>query len=185
MPRKDFLLAYLLESVFDNLSDEQAGKLIKAIFDYEIRKEEPAFEDSMLQFVFDTVIKPKSEDNMEKYQQTCESRRKNAQSRWKRSGKQMHTNDANAYKCMQNMQMHTNDANECKRYRYDIDNDNDKSLSISTEAEKIAEDFSQLLGNRKIGTRKRLDLFRKYQEMRKTRSREEVDSELLDYLAQG
>jgi len=179
MPRRDFLLAYLLETVFDNLSDEQAGQLIKAIFDYEIRREEPTFDDEMLQFVFDTVIKPKSDENMESYNKRCERQRSNVLKRWGK-GK----NDTTVYDGKSGMPKIPPYTNDTKHTDIDIDNDNDKSLSISTEAAKIAGDFSQLLGNRKISIKKRLELLRRYREMRETRSKEEVDQELLDYLAQ-
>lgn len=193
MPKHDFLLSYELESVFDSFTDEQAGRLIKAVFDYEKRKELPVFGDQLLQMMFDTVIKQKSDENTKAYKLRCEQQRENAKRRWKGRGK-MPTHatacngmpnmpsDAMGYNGMPNMPTHAMDAD------IDIDNDNDKSLSISTECqsetEKIVRDFSQVIGKRKISVKKRFELMSKYKEMRAEKPKEEVDQALLDYLAQ-
>lgn len=177
MPKHDFLLSYELEAVFDSFTDEQAGRLIKAVFDYEKRKELPEFGDPLLQMMFDTVIKQKSDDNAKAYILRCEQQRKNAEKRWK--GKGSMPRHTTAYNGMPNMPPHANDAKHA-----DIDIDIDKSISIDAEAQKLTKEFFELLGESKLSMSKRMELFRKYKEARKSRSKEDVDRELLDYLSQ-
>ena len=174
MPKHDFLLSYELEAVFDSFTDEQAGRLIKAVFDYEKRKELPEFGDPLLQMMFDTVIKQKSDENAKAYILRCEQQRKNAQRRWK--DKEKMPRHTTAYNGIPSHAMAAKHA--------DIDIDIDKSISIKDEAQKIAEDFLELLGSRKLSTSKQLSLMKKYREMRKEAPKEDVDRQLLDYLAE-
>ena len=176
MPKHDFLLSYELEAVFDSFTDEQAGRLIKAVFDYEKRKELPDFGDPLLQMMFDTVIKVKSDENAEAYILRCEQQRKKVQKRWEKAKK-----DTAVYRGkngIPEIPVYTNDTKAT-----DIDNDIDKSLSIKGEDEKVVEDFLHLLGPRKIPTGKKLRLLRRYKEAVKTRPKEDVERELLDYLS--
>ena len=185
MPKHDFLLSYELEAVFDGFTDEQAGRLIKAIFDYEIRREVTEFGDPFLQMMFDTVIRPKSDANIKRYEETCQKLRQNAHTRWSRA-KSKNAKHANESNCMQG---YANDAiayNECKgmqNMQTGVDNDIDKSLSIKGEDEKVVEDFFHLLGPRKISAGKKLKLLRLYKEAIKTKPKEDVERELLDYLS--
>ena len=199
MAKHEFLLHYELESVFDGFSDEQAGKLIKAMFDYEKRREVQAFDDPLLEMMFNNVIRPKLDENLKRYEETCKRMRQNVQTRWSRYKEKKNTNDTSRYNSIQNVQEYTNDTSRYKAIQniqvgVDIDNDNDKSLSISNEslsndpqfleAQKTVKDFLELLGDRKISPGKKLKLMQRYKEMRKTKQKEDVDRELLDFLAE-
>lgn len=176
MPKHDFLLSYELEAVFDSFSDEQAGRLIKAVFDYEKRKELPEFGDPLLQMMFDTVIKQKSDENAKAYILRCEQQRRNVQKRWNnRKAK----GDTTVFNGIPKIPSYTNDTKHT-----DIDIDIDKSISIDDDAEKITKDFFQLLGKTKIPTQKKMQLYHKYKVMRAESPKEDVDRELLDYLSQ-
>ena len=199
MAKHEFLLHYELESVFDGFTDEQAGKLIKAMFDYEKRREVQAFDDPLLEMMFNNVIRPKLDENLKRYEETCKRMRQNVQARWSRYKEKKNTNDTSRYNGIQNVQEYTNDTSRYKAIQniqvgVDIDNDNDKSLSISNEslsnepqfleAQKTVKDFLELLGDRKISPGKKLKLMQRYKEMRKTKQKEDVDRELLDFLAE-
>lgn len=113
MKDKDGFLLYTSQiGIFDKLTDEQAGKLIKAIYRYELTREYPNL-DFGLDMAF-TSIKIVLDKNREKYQNKCKKNKENADKRW---GK-----DANVSK---EMRMHTNNA--------DIDNDYDTDIDIDTD----------------------------------------------------
>ena len=161
-------MSYELEAVFDSFTDEQAGRLIKAVFDYEKRKELPEFGDPLLQMIFDTVIRQK---------QKCDMQRKKVQKRWEKAKK--NTTVYNGKSGIPKIPMYTNDTEHT-----DIDIDIDKSISIKDDAAKLTEEFLQLTDGIKIATGKKLNLMRKYREMRQEAPKEEVDRQLLDYLGQ-
>lgn len=107
MKDKDGFLLYTSQiGLFDKLTDEQAGKLIKAIYRYELTREYPNL-DFGLDMAF-TSIKIILDKNREKYQKQCKKNKENAEKRWKSS--------ANAY---EKMRTHANDADT------DIDTDID------------------------------------------------------------
>lgn len=170
-------MSYELEAVFDGFTDEQAGRLIKAVFDYEKRGELPEFEDPLLKMIFDTVIRQKSDANAEAYKQKCEMQRKKVQKRWEKAKK--NTTVYNGKSGIPKIPMYTNDTEHT-----DIDIDIDKSISIKDDAAKLTKEFLQLTDGIKIETGKKLNLLRKYREMRQEAPKEEVDRQLLDYLGQ-
>ena len=187
MAKHEFLLHYELESVFDGFTDEQAGKLIKAMFDYEKRREVQAFDDPLLEMMFNNVIRPKLDENLKRYEETCKRMRQNVQTRWSRYKEKKNTNDTSRYNSIQNVQEYTNDTSRYKaiqNIQVGVDNDIDKSLSIYDEAQKTVQDFLELLGDRKISAGKKFKLMQQYKEMRKTKQKEDVDRELLDFLAE-
>ena len=76
MQKTAMLLPYEFEIVFKSLPLEQAGKLILAIYAYEQNKIEPDFSDNpMLKFAWETHVKPKIQENVEKYEMVCEKRK--------------------------------------------------------------------------------------------------------------
>ena len=50
--KKSFVLFYDLDESIKMLTDEEAGALLKAVYDYEIRQKKASFEDRMLQSTF-------------------------------------------------------------------------------------------------------------------------------------
>ena len=70
------VLPYEFEIVFKSLPIEEAGRLILAIYDYEQRNIEPDFaQNPALMFAWNTHIKPKIDENVEKYNAICKARR--------------------------------------------------------------------------------------------------------------
>ena len=91
--KESFLLSLDDEVLFNRLTDEQAGKLIKAIFLYE-----KTGETSNLEFGLDlafTTIQVKLDKNREKYKAKCEKNKENANKRWEKYNRiGTHTNNA-------------------------------------------------------------------------------------------
>ena len=81
--KNSFVLYCDLNEVFSLLTDEEAGQLIKAVFDFELRGEVTEFSDRMLQSAYkritDSLLR-----NREKYAEICEKRRCAIQKRWEK-----------------------------------------------------------------------------------------------------
>lgn len=113
MKDKDGFLLYTSQiGIFDKLTDEQAGKLIKAIYRYELTREYPNL-DFGLDMAF-TSIKIVLDKNREKYRNKCKKNKENADKRW---GKDTNVSEE--------MRTHTNDADIDNDYDIDIDSDSD------------------------------------------------------------
>lgn len=82
--RKGFVMDMLFANIFIALSDEEAGKLIKAVFAYEVNEVKPGFkEGTILSHVF-LYIKDCLDNNRRKYEEICERNRQNIINRWKK-----------------------------------------------------------------------------------------------------
>ena len=96
------VLPYDFEDVFTSLTIDEAGRLIRAIYAYERRGEEPDFSDSpFLLFTWKTHVKHVIDRNVKKYQEVCEKRKVAGSKGGKASGesrktKQNEANEANA-----------------------------------------------------------------------------------------
>ena len=77
MGKNSFKLFTDYAEIFDNLSDEQAGQLIKAIFAHETGQEYSL--DGLLNAVF-VFIRQQLDRNRESYNTICEKNRQNIQS---------------------------------------------------------------------------------------------------------
>lgn len=75
-----FILEKDQKIIIDELSNEEAGIIFKAIYEYETTKEEP-YLDKTLKIVF-KQFKVKLDFYDEKYNTTCETNRKNIQNYW-------------------------------------------------------------------------------------------------------
>ena len=123
--KKSFLLHIDSLDILEKLSDEQAGKLFKAIAshhngsDYEL--------DDLLDLVF-TPFKNQFNRDLEKYKKVSEKRALAG----KKGGKQKQANVANASKCKQNLANLADSDNES-----DKDSDSDKDISTLDQS-KIA-----------------------------------------------
>lgn len=130
--KKSFLLHIDSLDILEKLSDEQAGKLFKAIAshhngsDYEL--------DDLLDLVF-TPFKNQFNRDLEKYKKVSEKRALAG----KKGGKQKQTNLANASKCKQNLANLADSDNES-----DKDSDSDKDINTLDQSkiarEKLEED---------------------------------------------
>ena len=98
MARNSFVLSITYAEVFKEMSEEQAGALIKAIFDYESKMILPELTDAELKMAF-KFIKRDLDYNKKKYEEICKKRAESGQKGGQTSkSKQMVTN---AYKCHQ------------------------------------------------------------------------------------
>lgn len=128
--KMSLILPYEFEIVFQSLPLAEAGRLVLAIYAYEQRNEVPNFSDNpMLKFAWGTHIKPKIDENIEKYNAICEARRSAGSKGGKATQeKQKQSNQVNASFGKQNNQMQTNQADyDCD---YDCDNDSDSKEKI-------------------------------------------------------
>lgn len=116
--KESFLLSLEDKPLLDELTNEEAGILIKAIYEYEFTGECPQILDRVVRMVFNQ-LKDKLDKNREKYVDKCKKRAEAAKSRYLQN-EQLH---ANASNCMQKEQMHANATDNDNDY--DIDNDND------------------------------------------------------------
>ena len=82
--KKSFVLYYDLCPVFNMMTDEEVGKIVKAVFAYEIRGEITEFQDRMLQSTYMRITEC-LDRNREKYDEAVERNRKAALKRWETS----------------------------------------------------------------------------------------------------
>lgn len=74
--KNSFIVYYDLESQTELLSDEQLGKLLRALFIYEIHGKEPIFDDDIVKASFQ-FIKVTLDINREKYDEKCKRNAEN------------------------------------------------------------------------------------------------------------
>ena len=120
--KKGFILYADQIDIFNTLSDELAGKLIKHIYRY-VNDENPESSSPMLNLAFAT-IKSQLKRDLKKYEKTCSVNKENALKRW---------NKKNATAC----ERIPPDANHA-----DIDNDIDKDTDSNTA--ELENDFSKV-----------------------------------------
>lgn len=125
--KNSFILYTEQKAVIDKLTDEQAGKLIKAIYAHETGEE------YKLDDILDLVITPfltSLERNTEKYQKRVETNKKNIAKRW-------NTNNTNGTNGIENVPNNTNDTNgNDSDSDNDSDNDSDSDLKKEVVEEK-------------------------------------------------
>lgn len=115
---KDSFILYLEQKqIFQMLTDEEAGQLIKAIFEYEDTGQVLALEKS-LQIAF-IPIKSALDRNKEKYEKVVERNKKNIEKRWNKENTKNTTGKIGIRKNTKN----TDNDNE---HEYDNEHDNDK-----------------------------------------------------------
>lgn len=118
--KKGFLLYLNQKEVIDEMTDQEAGIFIKAIFEYEITKKIPKLNKN-LKLVF-LQFKNALDEDEKHYNETCEKNRKNAKKRWQKK-------NAIAYERMQT------DAN--------INNNNNTNSNTNTNSNSII--FSNII----------------------------------------
>lgn len=87
--KDNFLLKKSQRQVFEALSDEEAGKLIKGIFKYLDTGDSGLI--GMMNAIF-IPIKKDIDENEKKYQKTCEKNRENINKRWNKANEDIQTN---------------------------------------------------------------------------------------------
>jgi len=76
MDKNNFLMYKDFKSSIDILTDEQAGKLIKAVFNYVNGRIEPDFKDGMLKMAFN-ILKTQLERDLESYKKRVKASQEN------------------------------------------------------------------------------------------------------------
>lgn len=136
--KKSFLIYYQHLSLFQQLSDEQAGILIKAILEYEVNGIIPNFgQDSLLTGFFFGVFKPYLDDHRVEYEKKCKKNSANIRKRWSKGtsesensvGIQEVSQDTNEYERI------PNNTNEYERIPTNT-NDTDKNRIDKNRLEK-------------------------------------------------
>ena len=136
--RASFVLLAEHRTAFDGLSDEDAGKLIKAVFRYHVDGEVPDLP-PMPNFAFQ-VLKPVFDRFNERYEDTCRKRREAGSKGGKAkasNAKQSEANLANASKCQQEL---ANDSNAKQTLANSSDRDPDPDPDPDRERDRVSEE---------------------------------------------
>ena len=134
--KRDVLIPHKFLSIFETLAkqgkDKQANELIIAIIRFDMTGEEPTITDDGVLFVWESVIRPQLEENIQKYKEVSKARSEAVGSRYK----QDNTNATNEYNCS-----NSNQKNEKNAIATDIDidvgidNDGDIDIGIGCNTE--------------------------------------------------
>jgi hypothetical protein len=133
--KRDVLIPHKFLSIFETLAkqgkDKQATELIIAIIRFDMTGEEPTINDDGVAFVWESVIKPQLEENIQKYKEVSKARSEAVGNRYK----QDNTNDTNEYNCSNSNQK--NDKNTIATdYDVDIDVDIDNDSELKEKINK-------------------------------------------------
>lgn len=90
MNKNNFILYHEQREIIDQLTDNQAGKLFKAIFQYSMGEEPKLSKTLSLVFV---PIRQMIDRNKENYEKVCEINSRNAKKRWKKIPTDAKTSD--------------------------------------------------------------------------------------------
>lgn len=120
---KDSFILYVdQKELIDTLSDSEAGKLLKAIFEYETTQKLPKLSKT-LNLVF-IPIKNALDRNREKYKKACEKNKKNISKRWNKENTK-NTSGKNGIK------------NNTKNTDNDSDNDTDSDSEYDNDTDSV------------------------------------------------
>ncbi|MBE6776237.1 MAG: hypothetical protein E7543_08630 [Ruminococcaceae bacterium] len=81
--KKALLLHYDLFDTFSLLSDEELGRLIRAVFEYDMSGDMPDFEDRLLMACFMRIAECLDRNNI-RYEQVCQKKAESARRRWEK-----------------------------------------------------------------------------------------------------
>lgn len=141
--KNNFLLEKEQQEVFNNLSNEDAGLLIKGIFEYVNTGDSKL--DGYLKIIF-IPIKNEIDKNEEQYSKKCEKRKNAINKRWvKEEGIQ---EDTNVYKCIQKgSDTHTHTHNHIHISSITNQEDNNRVNKSVREEEEEEETKAEVLDN--------------------------------------
>lgn len=133
--KRDVLIPHKFLSIFETLAkqgkDKQATELIIAIIRFDMTGEEPTITDDGVAFVWESVIKPQLEENIQKYKEVSKARSEAVGNRYK----QDNTSDTNEYNCNNSNQK--NEKNTIATdYDVDIDIDVDNDSELKEKINK-------------------------------------------------
>lgn len=131
---KDSFILYLEQKeIFETLSDNEAGKLIKAIFEYESTGQSPKLSKT-LNLVF-IPIKNALDRNKEKYQKVVERNKKNIRKRWNKEN----TKNTSGKNGIQKNTKNTDNDN---------DNDNERDSDSVHDNDSVSDSDSDVQANK-------------------------------------
>ena len=164
--KTSFLMYHRHLELFKQLSDAQAGILIKAVMEYEANGTIPNFgQDALLIGFFFGVFKPYLDENTVEYEKKCKKKSENVKKRWNKNTEaksvkeevQANTNDTNVYSSIQNIQANTNDTDRIGKDRIgkDIEEEDkeEEAEASSSPAPSPALDINPIIDfyNQNIG----------------------------------
>ena len=120
--RKAFLVYVDIRKNLELLSDDEAGKVFKALVKYGEDGTLPKFDDRAIT-VFVNSIVDQMERDQKRYSERCEKARKSQQIRWERLREKSSANDTDEY---ERIQSNTNGTDNDIDIDDDIENDTDK-----------------------------------------------------------
>lgn len=126
MGKGNFILYLEHQAIFEMLTDEQAGQLIKAIFQYERSGEMPKM-DKFINLAFIPIMQT-LDKNRAKYENTCKKNQENINKRWKKEDTK---NTTGKIGTQENTKNTDNDNEYDSDNDYDNDNNNDVVVSDS------------------------------------------------------
>ena len=114
MAKDSFILYLEQQEIFEMLTDEQAGQLIKNIFIYERTEQMPKM-DKMLNLAFVPIMQA-LDKNRYKYEEKCKKNKENIEKRWNKKNTIVY----------ERKKIDTNYTDNDNEYEYDNEHDNDK-----------------------------------------------------------
>ena len=143
--KKGFLLLNNQIEIIETLTDEQAGQLLKAFYDYNLGKEIKL--NSLMRTVYN-IFKVVFDENEQKYQEKCEKNKQNIENYWKKI-KEQNTNEyeriqsnTNVYEKIRTNTMATNiNINTNKNINTNLNtninlNENNKNINNNIKSER-------------------------------------------------
>lgn len=124
--KRNFLIQSSYSEAVQSLSDSQAGKVFKALFQYSDTGEMPTTGDALADVVL-LMMKNGIDEAAARYEAICEKRRNNANKRWAKGVEQ-----ENAFAC-KSIQEHTSVYKKCNCIDLHYDNDNVNDNDINKE----------------------------------------------------
>lgn len=124
MAKDSFILYLEQQEIFEMLTDEQAGQLIKNIFSYERTGQMPKM-DKMLNLAFVPIMQILDKNRI-KYEEKCKKNKENIEMRWNKK-------NTNVYERKKQNTNYTDNDNE---YEYDNDNVNENDIDKKEKNKK-------------------------------------------------
>ena len=139
--KRDVLIPHKFLSIFETLAKQGktqlATELIIAIIRFDMTGEEPTISDDGVEFVWESVIRPQLEENIQKYKEVSKARTDAVNNRYK----QTNTKVTNEYKSKQSENLNT----FVTDYDDDVDVDIDINKKEEVEEEKTPQKYQPIL----------------------------------------
>ena len=141
MAKNSFVIYHNYRDTLEDLTDEQVGKLFRAIFDYEIDKKEPNF-NGELKIAF-RFIKKDLDLNSDKYESICERNRMNGL----KGGRPKNPKNPNGFSKTQENPEKPKKADNDNEYDNEYENDYDDDYILESKKERKEEINNNIYNN--------------------------------------